>query len=146
MAGRIGERSENSTGARPQVLVVDDDGEILDLIVDVLSPAYRVCIAEDLQTAASLSTELEFDLLIADLYVPWVDGAGFINKIRDQRRDDNPSIMVISTYPRPPRLLGENEIAASLPKPFSLDELEQTVGAIISARDERARSEQANRR
>jgi DNA-binding response OmpR family regulator len=122
--------------ARPRILVIDDDETILELLQDTLSPKYQVATAHDALEGVEHMLDERFDLLIIDLGMPILDGVELIQKIRANSPFEKVPILVLSAYPElRTRLRGFNA-QAIMAKPFSIDELNQTVDNIIAGTQE----------
>src|SRR5215203_5066148 len=77
-----------ATGARPRVLVVDDEATIRDLLSKTLALAeYDVDLAPDGRTALERLRLIPYDLLITDLKMPGVDGLTVIREARRLKAD-----------------------------------------------------------
>ena len=73
---------------RPRVLVVDDEASIRDLLTKTLALAeYDVETAGDGSAALGLLRASNYDLLIADLSMPGMDGLTLIRQVRRVRSD-----------------------------------------------------------
>lgn len=69
--------------ARPRILVVDDEGSIRDLLAKTLALAeYDVDTAADGRTALERLRQESYDLLIADLKMPGIDGLSVIREAK----------------------------------------------------------------
>jgi excisionase family DNA binding protein len=80
--------SAPASGARPRVLVVDDEATIRDLLSKTLALAeYDVDIAPDGRTALERLRMIPYDLLITDLKMPGVDGLTVIREARRLKAD-----------------------------------------------------------
>ena len=74
--------------ARPHVLVVDDETSIRDLLSQTLALAeYSVDVASDGRSALERLRMQHYDLLIADLKMPGLDGLHMIREARRYRSD-----------------------------------------------------------
>jgi excisionase family DNA binding protein len=74
--------------ARPHVLVVDDEASIRDLLSQTLALAeYAVDVAPDGRSALERLRLQHYDLLIADLKMPGLDGMHMIREARRYRAD-----------------------------------------------------------
>lgn len=72
--------AESAPQAR--VLVVDDEAELADLIREMLESAgYEVATAESGDIALALLTEARFDVIVSDLRMPVMDGAGLWREV-----------------------------------------------------------------
>ena len=77
-----------ASGARPRVLVVDDEATIRDLLAKTLALAeYDVDVAPDGRTALERLRIIPYDLLITDLKMPGVDGLTVIREARRLKAD-----------------------------------------------------------
>ncbi len=112
---------------RPSILVVDDDEDILEFLREALSEDNEVSTAGDALSAADMVVKQPVDLLMVDLRMPAVSGVEFIQGLRQYADFDKIPIVVISAYPNLAEMLGSVRVEAILPKPFTLDDLRQTV-------------------
>ena len=81
-------RSTAAAGARPRVLVVDDEASIRDLLAKTLALAeYDVDLAPDGRAALDRLRIIPYDLLITDLKMPGVDGLTVIREARRLKTD-----------------------------------------------------------
>jgi excisionase family DNA binding protein len=81
--------SRPATGAaRPRVLVVDDEASIRDLLSKTLALAeYDVDVAPDGRSALERMRMYPYDLLIADLKMPGMDGLTVIREAKRYKAD-----------------------------------------------------------
>src|SRR5829696_8478891 len=89
-AGRAasGARQAVPVGARPRVLVVDDEQGIRELLSKTLALAeYEVDLAPDGRLALDRMRLIPYDLLITDLRMPGVDGLTVIREARRLKAD-----------------------------------------------------------
>jgi excisionase family DNA binding protein len=81
-------RAAGPAAGRPRVLVVDDEANIRDLLSKTLALAeYDVDLAPDGKTALERLRIIPYDLLIADLKMPGVDGLAVIREARRLKAD-----------------------------------------------------------
>jgi excisionase family DNA binding protein len=74
--------------ARPRVLVVDDEASIRDLLSKTLALAeYDVDVAPDGRSALERMRMYPYDLLIADLKMPGMDGLAVIREAKRYKSD-----------------------------------------------------------
>ncbi len=74
--------------ARPRVLVVDDEASIRDLLAKTLALAeYDVDVAPDGRSALERMRLYPYDLLIADLKMPGMDGLSVIREAKRYKAD-----------------------------------------------------------
>ena len=81
--------SRAATGtARPRILVVDDEASIRDLLSKTLALAeYDVDVAPDGRSALERMRIYPYDLLIADLKMPGLDGLAVIREAKRYKAD-----------------------------------------------------------
>lgn len=115
-----------------RILVVEDNEAIRELNVQVLAHSgYRVDGAEDGAAGWDLLNARNFDLLITDHEMPGLSGLELIKQVRSAGMP-LPIIMTTGTLPaeeleRLPWL----QVDATLLKPFSPDQLRQTVIRVL---------------
>src|ERR1700684_4057678 len=81
-------------GSPPRVLVVEDDGDIADVLQRSLRlEGYEVRIAGDGRAALDEATAFLPDVVILDLGLPKIDG---IEVARELRRDDSVPILMLT--------------------------------------------------
>ncbi len=84
-------------GAKPRVLVVDDEASIRDLLSKTLALAdYEVDVAPDGQSALDQMRVSPYNLLITDLKMPGMDGMAVINEAR--RLDAGLPVIIITGF------------------------------------------------
>jgi signal transduction histidine kinase len=112
------------------VLVVDDEGEIAELIASQLA-------ALDVQTTVALSGEEalerlrtgQYDAVTLDILMPGMDGFEVLRQIRSDRELASTPIVFVSVFSGRQELAGEWVVA----KPIDADELRDVLGAAVSA-------------
>ena len=119
-----------------RILVVDDDSGVRRLSARVLiHSGYHVDAAEDGAAAWKTLQLKAFNLLITDHDMPGLTGVELVKKLRSARM----LLPVILAAGRlPAKELIENpslQLAALLPKPFSVVELLETVRVVLRAPD-----------
>jgi CheY-like chemotaxis protein len=117
--------------AIPTVLIVDDDPQILELEHQILESAgYRVVRATEGPVAIARLALGTYDLLIADLDMPDMNGAEMVRRVRTMRPDLKVLYVTghIDTL-MDTRSLWEGE--AFLEKPFTLDSLRESVSFLL---------------
>lgn len=71
--------------ATPQVLIVDDEEDFLELSADILSDAgFSVVMAKSAEEAMKLVQETAPDIAVLDLYIPGGDGFQILKALRAQ--------------------------------------------------------------
>jgi excisionase family DNA binding protein len=109
---------------RPRVLVVDDEASIRDLLAKTLALAeYDVDVAPDGRTALDRMRMTPYDLLIADLKMPGMDGLTVIREAR-RYKDDLPVIIITGFSTEASAIEAVNlGVAGYLTKPFRVPQV-----------------------
>jgi CheY-like chemotaxis protein len=112
------------------VLIIDDEPEILELLVDVLrSDGHETETASSGASAMEKLRERTFDLVLSDVRMPELDGAGLYREL--ERIDPNLTsrfvFMTGDSLSAETRQFIERVGALSLSKPFSPDEVRRVV-------------------
>jgi len=106
------------------VLVVDDEASIRDLLAKTLALAeYEVDTADDATAALGRVRASEYDLLIADLRMPGMDGLTLIRQVK-RIRADLPVIIITGFSSESSAIEALNlGVAGYLRKPFRVPEV-----------------------
>jgi two-component system OmpR family response regulator len=115
----------------PHILIVDDDGEICQLVRQFLEPhGFRVTgVADGVAMRAALTSD-QADLIILDLMLPGEDGLALCRQLRASSR--TPIIFLTALGSEADRVVGL-EMGADdyLSKPFSARELLARIRAVL---------------
>ncbi len=107
-----------------RILVVDDDRELRDNIVEILSDAgYEVQSSDNAENALEVLDSKDFDLVILDLIMPGMGGLDAIPLAR--QKCPNARIVVITAFSTVDNAVESMKKGADdyLTKPFKIDEL-----------------------
>jgi excisionase family DNA binding protein len=109
---------------RARVLVVDDEASIRDLLAKTLALAeYDVETAADATTALNRVRSSEYDLLIADLRMPGMDGLTLVRQVKGIRAE-LPVIIITGFSSETSAIEAVNlGVAGYLRKPFRVPEV-----------------------
>ncbi|MGE5246013.1 MAG: response regulator [Betaproteobacteria bacterium] len=110
--------------ARPRVLVVDDEASIRDLLAKTLALAeYDVDVAPDGRSALERMRMYPYDLLIADLKMPGMDGLTVIREAK-RYKADLPVIIITGFSTEASAIDAVNlGVAGYLTKPFRVPQV-----------------------
>jgi len=113
-----------SGASRPRVLVVDDEASIRDLLSKTLALAeYDVDVAPDGRTALERMRLYPYDLLIADLKMPGMDGLTVIREAK-RYKADLPVIIITGFSTESSAIEAVNlGVAGYLTKPFRVPQV-----------------------
>jgi DNA-binding NtrC family response regulator len=113
------------------IFVIDDDPDQAELLARALSrPDRDVRAFSDPIRALGALTQERAHLLVADLSMPWIDGAQMIATAREQAPDL--AIVLVSGYARGASVAAEAGLRF-FAKPINLAELGRTVDAMLAA-------------
>ena len=124
----------------PRILVVDDEPRITSMVTRALTRrGFEVEQAGDIQVAAALVREQQFDLVVLDLRLPDGDGVSFLGRLVEERPELR--VLVLSALADVDTRVRVLSIGAAdyLSKPFSIFELVARVEARL--RDSSGRAE-----
>ncbi|MEI6277310.1 MAG: response regulator transcription factor [Prolixibacteraceae bacterium] len=119
-----------------RILVAEDNKLIQDTLAFKLQKdGYEVVKAVDGKACMEILALEKFDLLITDLFMPFVSGHEIIASIRNEMKSDLP-IMVLSAAGAEETVLKAFKLGADdyMIKPFSLSELSIRVKKLIALR------------
>jgi excisionase family DNA binding protein len=114
----------NAGTTRPRVLVVDDEASIRDLLSKTLALAeYDVDVAPDGRSALERMRLYPYDLLIADLKMPGMDGLAVIREAK-RYKADLPVIIITGFSTESSAIEAVNlGVAGYLTKPFRVPQV-----------------------
>jgi len=119
-----------------KILVAEDNRLILETIFHSLTrEGYEIIKVNDGKECLKMLEEIKVDLIITDLYMPYVNGNEVISIIRDERKENTP-ILVLSAAGAEDNVLKAFELGADdfMVKPFSLVELNVRVRKLLAMR------------
>lgn len=119
-----------------RILVAEDNKLILDTVVFKLQrEGYEVVKAIDGKECLEYLNSGSYDLLITDLFMPFVSGHEIISSVRSEMKIDLP-ILVLSAAGAEETVLKAFELGADdyMIKPFSLSELSIRVRKILASK------------
>lgn len=121
----------------PQILIMEDEMSVAKGLEMVLTDeGYTVDLAITGRSALDSFNQKTFDLLIADLRLPDIDGMEVIKEVRQRRPDTG--VIVITGYSTVSSAVEAMKLGAAdyLPKPFTEEEIMTAVKDAISVRKE----------
>jgi CheY-like chemotaxis protein len=121
------------------VLIVEDEFAIAELLAMALTDSgYRVVLAANgRQALERLSEEPPPDLVISDFMMPVLDGAGFIQAMREIEPQCDIPCIIMSSIPEDAVRARINGYAGFIRKPFRIAALVRLVTIVLAARPPR---------
>ncbi len=119
-----------------RILVAEDNKLILETIAFKLQKdGYEIIKAKDGKECMEYLQKEQFDLLVTDLFMPFISGHEIISSVRSEMKSDLP-ILVLSAAGAEETILKAFELGADdyMIKPFSLGELSIRVKKIMALR------------
>jgi CheY-like chemotaxis protein len=118
--------------APPLILVADDDGEICEVLVLLLADeGYRTVTAADGVQALDLASQESPDLILIDLAMPRLDGAGFCQAYLSAG-GTAPVVLTSAGHPTSDADRAQTwGAAAFVAKPFDIDRLLTTIATCL---------------
>ncbi len=129
-----------------KVLIVEDNSEIRDLLVDLLSSEHYVSVAEDgLQALAMLERETP-DLILSDVMMPFIDGQELCRRIKQRRETANVPFILLTARSKTTMKIEGLDCGAEdyVCKPFEEAELQARVRALLRVRRASVQLDQRN--
>ncbi|HKQ70712.1 MAG TPA: ATP-binding protein [Polyangiaceae bacterium] len=124
----LGDVPSTVSGAR--VLIADDNADMREYLVRLLSPRYAVEAVADGQAALESARERPPDLLLTDVMMPRMNGVELLRALRADTRTSTIKVILLSAQAGEEAVVGGIETGADdyLVKPFSARDLLSRVG------------------
>jgi len=123
----------------PHILVMEDDLSVAKGLEMVLSEdGFDVNLAGTGELAMEAFREKRFDLLVADLRLPDIDGMEIIRKVKQQTPETE--VVVITGYGTTATAVEAMKLGVSdfLPKPFTEDQIKAAIDGALKSLEETA--------
>ncbi|HEY6958921.1 MAG TPA: response regulator [Candidatus Limnocylindria bacterium] len=105
-----------------RVLIVEDDDNIADLLLVVLTgEGYATARAGDGEHALEIATTMAPEIILLDMMLPGMHGLEFARRYRE--RGGRAPIVAVTALPDTAQLRRDGNITAVLRKPFELEAL-----------------------
>jgi PAS domain S-box-containing protein len=131
MTTHQGAAEEEEDGQR--ILVVDDNADMRNYLLRLLSRFWNVQLAANGKQALELLNKSNYDLIISDIMMPEMDGIELLKKIRDSDKNQNLPVMFLSARAGEEARSEGIELGGDdyLVKPFSARELYARVTRLL---------------
>jgi CheY-like chemotaxis protein len=120
--------------ARPRVLIVEDNVDLLAILAQLLGSEYEVATARRGEEGVATALALQPDVVIMDLQLPGMDGIEAGRWIKQAL--PNVRILVLTALAgpgEPEAILKSGCCDAYMPKPASLDAIRNTVADMLGS-------------
>jgi len=138
----IQETIRSEPAYRPHVLLVEDEMNVAKGLEMVLrEEGYEVDLADTGQKALDKFRANGFDLLVADLRLPDMDGMDVVQHVREERPRTN--VVIITGYPSVSSAVQAVKMGVSdyLRKPFTEDEFKTAVKSALKEKEKESMEE-----
>ena len=128
----------------PHILVMEDDLSVAQGLEMVLrEDGFDVNLAGTGELAMEAFREKRFDLLVADLRLPDIDGMDVIRRIKEQKPDTE--VIVITGYGTTATAVEAMKLGVAdfLPKPFTEDQITAAISNALQAQEGKREAEAA---
>ena len=130
-------KASHEASSKPQVIVVDDNGELRGYLSSKLSSLYEVIPLPDAASALKIIREKGADMLITDISMPGMSGLDLCRTIRSDIEISHLPIIILSARTSVESKVQAMEAGADLyiEKPFDLEYLRSSVKNILDRRN-----------
>jgi DNA-binding response OmpR family regulator len=123
--------------SKKKLLIVEDDGILRQLLVEIFSKDYVVVAAEDGEQAVQLSIAEKPDLILLDLLLPKKDGFEVLDEVRknsDKKIAQTPVVVLSNLYTNEDILRAENLIISAyfVKAHSSIPEVKQKIKEVLA--------------
>lgn len=129
---------DEDLGARPRILIVDDEPDIVRLITTALTRTgqYELATAADGFEAGIAFAKFRPDLVVLDLMMPHIDGFKVCRRIKSQPDTRSTLVLVVTGYAQPANIQRVLDQGADdfMAKPFKPFELAEKVEALVEGK------------
>ena len=136
--------SISNPAAAHSILIIDDDHETADMIERCLEASYKIYKADNGEDGYKIATNLLPDIVICDLDMPGMDGHGFLQKLRGDKKFDAIKVIILTGSDSEEEMVKSlNEGAeAHLIKPVSLKVLKIRISRLIELKENNGQNDE----
>ena len=129
--------NDEDMDGKPCILIIEDNVDMQNYLVQLLSDTYYCRVAGDGQQALDMAFEHIPDLVLCDVMLPKLDGFQVSHALKeDERTSHIPIILLTARSDRDSRLVGWKEkVDGYLTKPFHDEELKLRIANLLDIRD-----------
>ena len=129
---RLQENTAIRKGVPPHILVMEDELSVAKGLEMILSEeGYTVDLADTGQLAMEAFKQKRFDLLVADLRLPDIDGMEVVKQVKAEKPETE--VIVITGYGTTAKAVTAMKLGVHdfLPKPFTEDQIKTAIGEAL---------------
>jgi DNA-binding response OmpR family regulator len=116
-----------------KVLVLDNDGDVLDIMQEALNyEGFQVKIIEETDNIFAVIDDFDPDLIILDYILSGINGGEICHQIKANPKTTDVPVMIMSAYPRVIKSLGYYGCDDFISKPFDLDDIVERIKNLIN--------------
>jgi len=132
-----GSVTDSDIDGKASILIVEDNVDMQDYLVQLLSDTYYCDVASDGQQALDSAFEHIPDLVLLDVMLPKLDGFQVSHTLKkDERTSHIPIVMLTARGDRESRMEGwQEKVDDYLTKPFDDEELKLRIANLLEIRD-----------
>lgn len=132
----VDENTDENKSERAVILVAEDDPDLRHFIRTILLPFYDVLVAENGKEGYEIAVSQLPDFILSDLMMPEVDGAQFLQQIRNNSEISHIPFILLTAKTDMESRLNSLEYGADdyLTKPFSVKYLKARINNIVQQR------------
>lgn len=129
--------NENLDPAKPSILIVEDNVEILNYLSRELSTTYNIIRALDGQQAVEVMQKENIQLVISDIMMPVMDGIELCRRMKNDVQFSHIPIILLTAKNSINSKIEGLEVGADayIEKPFSMDHLTAQISNLINNRN-----------
>ncbi|MEQ9286008.1 MAG: two-component regulator propeller domain-containing protein [Cyclobacteriaceae bacterium] len=118
------------------VLLVEDNDDILFFLEETFKMDYNIFKAHEGREALDICLDKSIDLVISDVMMEGMDGFGFCKELKSDDRINHIPVILLTAKDNPESKLKGYALGADayIPKPFSMQELQTRLEALIESR------------
>jgi ligand-binding sensor domain-containing protein/signal transduction histidine kinase/DNA-binding response OmpR family regulator len=129
-------KDKKAEGNAPLLLVVEDNAELCEYLVSILSPKYHVLKAADGAEGLRIARESVPDLILSDVVMPRLSGTELCKAIKNEMSTSHIPVVLLTSKATTPEVIDGigSGADAYITKPFDILHLEVTIEKTIETR------------
>ncbi|MFZ4861244.1 ATP-binding protein [Sphingobacterium sp. Mn56C] len=127
----------SSQTAKPTMLIIDDEVDILWFLSDIFAPAFNIIALNNAAEVRDCLNEVLPDIILSDVKMPTIDGIALVKTIKSNPQTAHiPLILISAKHEIEEQIAGINAGAELyITKPFHVDYLKSSVSHLIHRKE-----------